>query len=119
MAETQSVEMKDSTEPAHKKPEERQTRYSQKETDRLEGELSPIDALATFIRPGVVIPPYPLWRHTANRNHLHGRNQRIGHIGERNGNKVFELIGDAPHYPSFQMRGLGPCILCSWCFPGL
>ncbi|RYC90527.1 hypothetical protein BFJ63_vAg6589 [Fusarium oxysporum f. sp. narcissi] len=67
MAETQSVEMKDSTEPAHKKPEERQTRYSQEETDRLEGELSPIDALATFIRPGVVIPPYPLWRHTANQ----------------------------------------------------
>ncbi|KAH7486579.1 hypothetical protein FOMA001_g5197 [Fusarium oxysporum f. sp. matthiolae] len=38
MAETQSVEMKDSTEPAHKEPEERQTRYSQEETDRLEGD---------------------------------------------------------------------------------
>ncbi|EWZ01031.1 hypothetical protein FOYG_00732 [Fusarium oxysporum NRRL 32931] len=59
-------------EPAHKEPEERQTRYSQEETDRLEGELSSIDALATFIPPGAVIPLYPPWRHTVNSNHLHG-----------------------------------------------
>ncbi|KAI7768330.1 hypothetical protein LZL87_012915 [Fusarium oxysporum] len=70
MAETQSVEMKDSPEPAHTEPEERQTRYYQKEIDRLEGELSPIDALATFMRPGVIIPLSSMAPYRQRRMHF-------------------------------------------------
>ncbi|KAG5753416.1 hypothetical protein H9Q69_002101 [Fusarium xylarioides] len=80
-------------EDAQVEPEERQRHYSQEEIDRLEGELSPIDALATFMRPGVIIP-YPRGCHPTNCSHLHGSDQKTRRISETNAYKKLELIGE-------------------------
>ncbi|SCN65278.1 uncharacterized protein FFB20_01495 [Fusarium fujikuroi] len=66
MSETLSIKMLDSPETAQAEVDERQKHYSQEEIDGLEGELSPLDALATFMRPGVIIPPYPPACHITN-----------------------------------------------------
>ncbi|KAF5723010.1 hypothetical protein FMUND_2367 [Fusarium mundagurra] len=89
MSETLSIHMED----ARAELEERQKHYSQEKIDRLEGELSPIDALATVMCPGVIIP-YPRGRHTTNCSHLHGCDQKTRHISETNAYKKLELTGE-------------------------
>ncbi|CVL01595.1 uncharacterized protein FPRN_11487 [Fusarium proliferatum] len=86
--------MLDSPETTQAELDERQKHYSQEEIDRLEGELSPLDALATFMRLGVIIPPYPPACHIINGRHLHGCGQKVKHVSDTDEFKRLELTGE-------------------------
>ncbi|RBA14008.1 hypothetical protein FPRO05_02800 [Fusarium proliferatum] len=94
MSETLSIKMLDSPETAQAELDEPQKHYSQGEIDRLEGELSPLDALATFMRLGVIIPPYPPACHIINGRHLHGCGQKVKHVSDTDEFKRLELTGE-------------------------
>lgn len=94
MPETLSIKMLDSPETAQAELDEPQKHYSQGEIDRLEGELSPLDALATFMRLGVIIPPYPPACHIINGRHLHGCGQKVKHVSDTDEFKRLELTGE-------------------------
>lgn len=94
MSEALSIKMLDSPETAQAELYERQKHYSQEEIGRLEGELSPLDALATFMRPGVIIPPYPPACHITNGRHLHGCDQKVKHVSDTDEFKRLELTGE-------------------------
>ncbi|KAF5694197.1 hypothetical protein FDENT_1502 [Fusarium denticulatum] len=68
--------------------------YSRTEIDCLEGELSPLDALTIFMRPGVIIPPCPAVSHTTEDGHLYGCDQKIKHVSDTEKYKRLELTGE-------------------------
>ncbi|CVK97477.1 uncharacterized protein FMAN_11535 [Fusarium mangiferae] len=94
MSEALSTKMLDSPEIAQAELDERQKDNSQEEIDRREGELSPLDALATFMRPGVIIPPYAPACHITNGRHLHACDQKVKHFSDTDDFKRLELTGE-------------------------